>query len=188
MKIYDAREGGGFLSTRRCRCARPRTSATGRGTVRRRRRRSARSRARAATPRSKCKKGYVKKNGKCKKKKKKKAKKKPARTNGSGNVSARGTVVRAWLLGSRRRRVRRAGGRQPAITSFNASVSTSQAGGHPDLSDDFTLEDPGQPEAAKDVDPQPARGRVRQPERDPPLHLQRLRAPRSARPPRRSGS
>ena len=38
-----------------------------------------------------------------------------------------------------------------AITSFDASVSTSQAGGHPDFSYEFALEDPGEPEAAKEV-------------------------------------
>ena len=42
-------------------------------------------------------------------------------------------------------------GASEAITSFNASVSTSQAGGHPDFSFDFALANPGQPEAAKEV-------------------------------------
>ena len=42
-------------------------------------------------------------------------------------------------------------GASQAITSFNASVSTSQAGGHPDFSFDFALANPGEPEAAKDV-------------------------------------
>ena len=34
-------------------------------------------------------------------------------------------------------------GASQAITSFNASVSTSQAGGHPDFSFDFALANPG---------------------------------------------
>ncbi len=38
-----------------------------------------------------------------------------------------------------------------AITSFNASVSTSQAGDHPDFSYEFALANPGEPEAAKEV-------------------------------------
>ncbi len=38
-----------------------------------------------------------------------------------------------------------------AITSFHASVSTSQAGGHPDFSYEFALANPGEPEAAKEV-------------------------------------
>ena len=79
-------------------------------------------------------------------------------------------------------------GASQQITSFNASVSTSQAGGHPDLSYDFGLENPGQPEAAKEVDPQPAarassatptRSRAARPATSPCS---------SARPPRRSGS
>ncbi len=37
------------------------------------------------------------------------------------------------------------------INSFNASVSTDQAGGHPDVSFDFALDNPGEPEAASDV-------------------------------------
>ena len=37
------------------------------------------------------------------------------------------------------------------INSFNASVSTDQAGGHPDVSFDFALDNPGEPEAARDV-------------------------------------
>ena len=37
------------------------------------------------------------------------------------------------------------------IESFNASLSTDQAGGHPDINFDFALEDPGEPEAAKEV-------------------------------------
>jgi hypothetical protein len=42
-------------------------------------------------------------------------------------------------------------GASQAITSFNASVSTSQAGGHPDFTYDFTLANPGEPESAKEV-------------------------------------
>ena len=42
-------------------------------------------------------------------------------------------------------------GASQAITSFSASVSTSQAGGHPDFSFNFALANPGEPEAAKDV-------------------------------------
>jgi hypothetical protein len=42
-------------------------------------------------------------------------------------------------------------GASQAITSFNASVSTSQAGGHPDFSYEFALANPGEPESAKEV-------------------------------------
>jgi hypothetical protein len=38
-----------------------------------------------------------------------------------------------------------------AISSFGVSTSTTQAGGHPDLSASFTLANPGEPEAAEDV-------------------------------------
>ena len=37
------------------------------------------------------------------------------------------------------------------ISSFTSTVSTSQAGGHPDVTTSFALEGPGQPEAASDV-------------------------------------
>jgi hypothetical protein len=37
------------------------------------------------------------------------------------------------------------------ITTFSTTTSTTQAGGHPDLSTSFTLADPGNPEAAKNV-------------------------------------
>jgi hypothetical protein len=37
------------------------------------------------------------------------------------------------------------------VTSFGASVSTSQAGGHPDFTYEFALANPGEPEAAKEV-------------------------------------
>jgi hypothetical protein len=37
------------------------------------------------------------------------------------------------------------------IESFNASLSTNQAGGHPDVSFDFALQSPGEPQAAKEV-------------------------------------
>jgi hypothetical protein len=38
-----------------------------------------------------------------------------------------------------------------AITSFETSTSTTLAGGHPDLSTSFSLESPGEPEAARNV-------------------------------------
>ena len=38
-----------------------------------------------------------------------------------------------------------------AITSFTTSTSTTEAGGHPDLSTSFTLANPGAPEAAKNI-------------------------------------
>jgi hypothetical protein len=38
------------------------------------------------------------------------------------------------------------------ITSFGVSTSTSQAGGHPDLSASVTLAEPGEPEAAENVE------------------------------------
>src|SRR3954471_22034733 len=38
------------------------------------------------------------------------------------------------------------------ITAFGVSTSTSQAGGHPDLSSSVTLATPGQPEAAESVE------------------------------------
>jgi hypothetical protein len=67
-------------------------------------------------------------------------------------MSARPTAVRALLagLGAALAIAAPAGAGQP-ITSFNASVSTSQAGGHPDVNFDFTLANPGQPEAAKEA-------------------------------------
>jgi hypothetical protein len=37
------------------------------------------------------------------------------------------------------------------IGSFEASISTQQAGAHPDVSTSFTLENPGEPEASKEV-------------------------------------
>src|SRR5262245_12928912 len=37
------------------------------------------------------------------------------------------------------------------IEAFSSSISTSQAGDHPDVTTSFSLEDPGQPEAASDV-------------------------------------
>ena len=37
------------------------------------------------------------------------------------------------------------------IETFEVSTSTTQAGGHPDLQTKFTLGDPGEPEAAKNV-------------------------------------
>ena len=37
------------------------------------------------------------------------------------------------------------------IESFTTTTSTSQAGGHPDLETSFTLQSPGEPEAAKNV-------------------------------------
>jgi hypothetical protein len=43
-----------------------------------------------------------------------------------------------------------AGAVQP-IESFDASITTAQAGGHPDLTYSFALEDPGEPEAASQV-------------------------------------
>jgi hypothetical protein len=43
-----------------------------------------------------------------------------------------------------------AGALQP-IESFDAEITTAQAGGHPDLSYGFALEDPGEPEAASQV-------------------------------------
>jgi hypothetical protein len=45
------------------------------------------------------------------------------------------------------------GSAQAAITasSFSTTASTTQAGDHPDLTTNFTLEDPGMPEAAKTV-------------------------------------
>src|SRR5262249_37695047 len=42
-------------------------------------------------------------------------------------------------------------GASQAISSFHASVSTNQAGGHPDFSYEFALENPGEPESAKEV-------------------------------------
>ena len=38
-----------------------------------------------------------------------------------------------------------------AIDSFSTSISTTQAGGHPDFQTEFTLHQPGEPEAASDV-------------------------------------
>jgi hypothetical protein len=37
------------------------------------------------------------------------------------------------------------------ISSYDLSTSTTEAGGHPDIQASFTLDNPGQPEAAKDV-------------------------------------
>src|SRR5262249_53333279 len=37
------------------------------------------------------------------------------------------------------------------IESFSTSISTEQAGGHPDVTTTFALEDPGEPEAASEV-------------------------------------
>jgi hypothetical protein len=37
------------------------------------------------------------------------------------------------------------------VTSFTVGTSSSKAGGHPDLTASFSLEDPGEPEAAKNV-------------------------------------
>src|SRR3954464_13789612 len=47
-------------------------------------------------------------------------------------------------------KVPQAYGAQP-IESFTTSMSTSQAGGHPDLSTYFKLQSPGAPEAAQNV-------------------------------------
>jgi hypothetical protein len=67
-------------------------------------------------------------------------------------MSARATILRAWLLGLLATvAVAAPAAASQQITSFDASVSTSQAGGHPDVSFDFTLEAPGQPEAAKEA-------------------------------------
>ncbi len=38
------------------------------------------------------------------------------------------------------------------INSFSTSVSTSQAGGHPDMTTSFTLDSPGAPEAARNIE------------------------------------
>ena len=37
------------------------------------------------------------------------------------------------------------------ISSYDLSTSTTEAGGHPDIEASFTLDDPGQPEGAKDI-------------------------------------
>ena len=39
----------------------------------------------------------------------------------------------------------------PTISKFEIATSTTQAGGHPDLDMTFALDDPGQPESARDV-------------------------------------
>ena len=61
------------------------------------------------------------------------------------------------------------------VTSFGVTTSSTAAGGHPDLSASFALEEPGEPEAAESVTVNLPRGRLREPERDPDLRRLRLR-------------
>ena len=79
-------------------------------------------------------------------------------------------------------------GASQAITSFNASVSTSQAGGHPDFSFEFALANPGRTGGRQ------GRRRSMLPRGCSETRTRSRAAPRatspcsSARPPRRSGS
>ena len=66
------------------------------------------------------------------------------------------------------------------------STSTTQAGGHPDLTTSFTLETRA-PRGRPERDLQRPRGRLRQPQRDHPLHLRRTSPSTSARPNSQAG-
>ena len=71
--------------------------------------------------------------------------------------------------------MRRASRRGPAlatetIESFESSVSTTQAGGHPDIHTSFTLADPGSPEAARNVTFNAPEGVFGNPQRDHRVH------------------
>ena len=61
------------------------------------------------------------------------------------------------------------------IEAFETTSSDTQAGGHPDLTTSFTLEDPGQPGGGQERRLQRAGGGVRQPQRADALHRGGLR-------------
>ena len=65
------------------------------------------------------------------------------------------------------------------------SSTDTKAGGHPDLIAKFKLDDPGEPEVAKDIDVNAAAGHLRKPRRDLPLPRRGLR--RQPMQPRRPG-
>ncbi len=183
MKIYDARENGGFLVVPPLPLCAATDECHGPGTP-------------VAPPPQigtfkgeggnvkRCRKGFVKKNGKCVKKKKARrgrrgrargacprraiANARPAAMAESRmrsketTMSTQTTSARSSRLGApcvwswqglsvvlaAAALAAPAGAVEP-IESFNASLSTDQAGGHPDINFDFALEDPGEPEAAK---------------------------------------
>ena len=61
------------------------------------------------------------------------------------------------------------------ITSFETVSSTSKAGAHPDFTTSFSLQKPGEPESAKNVTLRVAPGHLRQYQRDSPVQCGRLR-------------
>ena len=63
------------------------------------------------------------------------------------------------------------------IESFESSVSTTQAGGHPDIHTSFTLADPGAPEAARNVIFNAPAGVFGNPQRDHRVRPVELRPP-----------
>ena len=100
-----------------------------------------------------CKKGHVKKHGKCVRKKTKQKRHHKRHHHGRATMISAKTIAAA-LFASLALAARRSAGPALAeiqIDSFETTSTDTQAGGHPDLETNFTLAEAGVTQAAKNV-------------------------------------
>ena len=160
--------------------------------------RSARSRGSGgnATGKKRCKRGQVKKRGKCVRKKRQRngvaedikhaGADEMRRERGDQNEARRPASRRV----SRRRsscvsRASRSRGRRPADRILLGTLLRPRPAAIPDLDTTFTLAEPGVAGGGQERHLQRSGGDLRKPERDHPVHLRRLRAHSNARRTRR---